>query len=191
LHGRDPYESPPNAEIKTTLSNALRVLSLGSIAPMTPGEQKETSVATNRRASEEETQIRMRLEDWAAAFRRKDIDALMPVFAPDVVSFDIVPPLAYRGREAYRKQWERLFASYPGPIEYEMRDLSIAAEHDVAFSHSLNRIGGTLKNGQKTGFWLRMTACWRRVHGQWLVEHEHVSVPVDLEKGKPALDLAP
>jgi len=53
----------------------------------------------------------------------------------------------------------------------------------------LNRVGGTLRNGQKTGFRLRMTACWRKVDGQWLIEH--VSVPVDLEKGKPVLDLAP
>jgi ketosteroid isomerase-like protein len=61
----------------------------------------------------------------------------------------------------------------------------------VAFSHSINRISGTLQNGQKTGFWLRMTACWRRIDGQWLIEHEHVSVPVDPAKGTAVLDLKP
>jgi hypothetical protein len=27
--------------------------------------------------------------------------------------------------------------------------------------------------------------------GQWLIEHEHVSVPVDVENGKAVLDLKP
>jgi uncharacterized protein (TIGR02246 family) len=145
----------------------------------------------DKQQSIEETQIRRRIDDWANAFRSKDINAVMSALAPPIVSFDVVAPLAYIGREAYRKQWERLFASYQGPIEYEIRDLSITAEHDVAFSHSINRIRGTLKNGQKTDFWLRMTACWRRIDGQWLIEHEHVSVPVDLEGGKALLDLKP
>ena len=148
-------------------------------------------MATEKKRSIEETQIRKRIDTWANAFRSKDIDIVMSAFAPEVVSFDVVPPLAYTGREAYRKQWEKLFRSYQGPIEYEIHDLSITAEHDAAFSHSLNRIRGTLKNGHRTDFCLRMTACWRRIDGQWLIEHEHVSVPVDLESGKASLDLKP
>ena len=34
-------------------------------------------------------------------------------------------------------------------IDYEIRDLSITAGDDVAFSHSLNRMRGTMKNDQK------------------------------------------
>jgi uncharacterized protein (TIGR02246 family) len=139
----------------------------------------------------EEAEIRKRIDGWVAAFRRKDIDAVMPVFAPDVVAFDVVPPLQYAGRDAYRKQWERLFASYQGPIDYEIRELNVTADRDVGFSHSLNRIRGTLENGQTTDLWLRMTACWRKRDGQWLIEHEHVSVPVDMERGEPSLDLQP
>lgn len=146
---------------------------------------------SQKESSKEEADIRKRIEDWAAAFRHKDIDAVMRAFSPEVVAFDVVPPLAYTGRESYRKQWEKLFASYRGPIEYEIRDLKITAEHDLAFSHSLNRIRGTLQNGKTTDFWLRMTACWRRVDGEWRIDHEHVSVPVDLERGRPSLDLKP
>jgi len=39
-----------------------------------------------------------------------------------------------------RNESKKLFASYQGPIEYEIRELSIIAEHDLAFSHSINRI---------------------------------------------------
>ena len=166
--------------IKTAFTGAFLVFSLAS-----------TEMTGQPNPSDEEAEIRKRIDDWAAAFRRKDINAVMPVFAPKAVAFDLVPPLAYKGRHAYRKQWERLFASYQGSIEYEIRELSITAEQDVGFSYSLNRISGTLKNGKKTGFWVRMTACWRKVDGQWLIEHEHVSVPVDLETNRPVLDLNP
>jgi uncharacterized protein (TIGR02246 family) len=168
--------------IKTTLTLTCVLLGPSLISMGVTGQPKPSA---------EETQIRKRLDDWTTAFRRKDIDAVMLVFAPEAVAFDLVPPLQYRGRDTYRKQWERLFASYEGPIDYEIRELSITAEHDVAFSHSLNRIGGTLTNGKKAAFWIRMTACWRKVGGQWLIAHEHVSVPVDLEKDRPVLDLSP
>jgi uncharacterized protein (TIGR02246 family) len=170
---------------------SIRVLAQGKIEPRTIGEQEEKNMANLKVQSIDEAQIRKRIDDWVNAFRNKDISGVMSVFAPDVVSFDVVPPLAYIGTESYRKPWEKLFAAYKGPINYEIRDLRIVAKDDLAFSHSLNRISGTLKNGQKTGFWLRMTACWRKIDGQWLMEHEHVSVPADVEKGKAVLDLKP
>jgi ketosteroid isomerase-like protein len=148
-------------------------------------------MATQIDQSTEETQIRMRIDAWATAFRLKDINSVLSFFAPETVAFDLVPPLAFTGVETYRKQWEKLFASYQGQIEYEILDLSIAAESQLAFSHSINRISGRLQNGQRTSFWLRMTACWRRMDGHWLIEHEHVSVPVDPAKGIAVFDLNP
>ena len=149
------------------------------------------AMATERIQTIEEAQIRKRINDWATAFHNKDLNGVLSFFAPETVAFDIVPPLAYTGRDGYRKQWEKLFASYQGPIEYEIRDLSVTARQTLGFSHSINRISGTSKNGQKIGFWLRMTACWHMIQGEWLIEHEHVSVPVDPGKGTAVLDLNP
>ena len=61
----------------------------------------------------------------------------------------------------------------------------------MAFSHSLNWISGTLKNGQKTDRWLRWTAGYRKTNGKWLIAHEQVSVPVNVPTGKAMLDLKP
>jgi len=47
--------------------------------------------------------------------------------------------------------------------DYEVRDLSITAGDDVAFSHSLNRIHGTMRNGPNTDLWLRSTMCFRKI----------------------------
>ena len=131
------------------------------------------------------------IEDGVEAVRNKNIEGVMSLHAPEVVSFDIVPPLRYVGADAFRNVWEEVFFVYQGPIEYEIHDLSITVGDDVAFTHSLNRISGTMNNGQKTDLWLRWTACFRKINGKWLIVHTQVSVPVDLEHGKAVLDLKP
>jgi uncharacterized protein (TIGR02246 family) len=146
--------------------------------------------ACSRRADEEAT-IRKLIDGFVKAIRAKDIDGVMSVFGPEVVSFDISPPLRHGGGEAFVKRWQELFDSYQTPIDYELQDLSITAGDDVAFSHSLNRVSGTMKNGQKSDRWLRWTACFRKTNGKWLIVHEQVSVPVDMRSGKAVLDLTP
>jgi uncharacterized protein (TIGR02246 family) len=138
-----------------------------------------------------EALIRQRIENWVKAFRAKDIDAVMSLYAPDVVSFDIVPPLRYVGATDYRRPWQEAFAAYAGPIDYEVRDLNVTMDGAMAFVHSLNRMRGTLNSGVITDLWLRWTACFKRVDGAWLVVHEHVSVPADLEDGRALLTLKP
>lgn len=87
------------------------------------------------------------MEDWVKAFRTKDIDGVMAIHAPEIVSFDLVPPLQYVGVVKYREPWEQTFTSYEGLLAYEIYDLTITMGDDIAFSHSLNRMGGTMKDG--------------------------------------------
>ena len=41
--------------------------------------------------------------------RRRDIERLMPFYAPDIVYFDVVPPLRYTGHAAVRRNFQRWF----------------------------------------------------------------------------------
>jgi uncharacterized protein (TIGR02246 family) len=148
-------------------------------------------MAVEEHKKNDETEIKRVMESGVEAVRTRDIDGVMSIYAPEVVSFDIVPPLKYVGADAFRKVWEEVFFVYQGPIDYEIHDLTITVGDDVAFSHSLNRISGTLNNGQKTDLWLRWTACFRKINGKWLIVHHQNSVPVDLEHGKAVLDLKP
>jgi ketosteroid isomerase-like protein len=61
----------------------------------------------------------------------------------------------------------------------------------VAFIHALERMSGTLKNGQKSDVWVRATSGLRKINGKWLIVHDHISVPADLDTGKAVLDLKP
>ena len=138
-----------------------------------------------------EALIRQRLEDWAKALRAKDIDGATSLYAPNIISFDIVPPLRYAGATTKRHAWQEAFATYAGPIAYEIHDLTVTTHGELAFVHSLNHISGTLANGHVSDLWLRWTGCFQRIGGVWLVVHDHASVPADLERGKAALKLAP
>jgi uncharacterized protein (TIGR02246 family) len=137
-----------------------------------------------------EAAIRELIDGLVTAIRARNIDAVMASYATDLVAFDIVPPLQFTGARAYRKPWHDVFERFQ-TIEYEVRDLRITAGEDVAFSHSLNRIHGTMTDGQETDLWLRSTACYRRIDGRWLIVHLQASVPVDLATGHAVLDLKP
>jgi ketosteroid isomerase-like protein len=139
----------------------------------------------------DEAQIKRVIDRGREAIRAKDLDRVMSTYAPDLVSFDVVPPLQYVGADVYRKQWGRVFSSFPGPIDYEIANLSITVGDNVAFAHSFNRLSGIMASGQKVGSWLRWTVCFRNINGTWLITHMQVSAPVDMETGKAVLDLKP
>jgi uncharacterized protein (TIGR02246 family) len=139
----------------------------------------------------DEADIRRRIDKLAEAIRAMDLEGVMSIYAPDIVSFDIEPPLQHVGVQAKRKNWVGAFAIFQRPLGYEIRDLTITVGDDVAFAHSLNRISGTLKNGNTTDHWLRSTTCFRKIDGNWLVAHDQVSVPIDLEAGRALLNLEP
>jgi uncharacterized protein (TIGR02246 family) len=132
---------------------------------------------TDNTKSTDEMLIGEMIESWITALRARDVDALMSHYAPDVLFYDLSPPLAQNGTEAYRRSWQQWLPTFIGPIGFEMRNLRITTGDDVAFSTSLNRLSGTRTSGEKADFWLRATVCYRKVSGKWLVAHEHVSVP--------------
>jgi uncharacterized protein (TIGR02246 family) len=139
----------------------------------------------------DEADIRRRIDHCAKALHAMDLEGVMAIYAPDIVSFDIVPPLRHVGAEAKRQQWVDVFATYQPPLGYELRDVTIIVGDDVAFCHSLNRVSGTLRNGHRSDFWLRWTACFRKMDGTWLIAHDQVSVPVDLQSSRGLFDLEP
>jgi ketosteroid isomerase-like protein len=141
-----------------------------------------------------EALIRERIEDLVKALNAKDIDGVMSLFAPNLVSFDLTPnfgTLRYVGAENKRRAWEEAFAAFTGPFSYEVHELNVTTHGELAFVHSLNHVNATLASGQITDLWLRWTACFRRIDGVWLVVHDHVSVPADLEHGRAVLNLTP
>lgn len=146
---------------------------------------------TGNGESDDEVKIRALLDARVAAVRAKDLEKLMAHQATDVVAFDLVKPLEHVGAEGVRRRAKDWFASFEGPIDYEIRDVEITAADDVAFSHCLSGVKGTKAGGEKIEMWWRSTVCYRKVEGKWQITHEHDSVPFDMETGKALVDLKP
>ncbi len=136
-------------------------------------------------------EIRGWLERWTKAFSTKDADAVMALYADDVVAYDFVPPLQYIGKQAYRADYQQLFSQYDSDLKVEFRDLHVGATGDLGYATGLELISGTLKRGKKSEVWLRFTSLFRKSDGHWLDFHDHVSVPADVATGKAMLDLKP
>ena len=87
----------------------------------------------------DEANIRQRINRCVEALRTMDLEGVMSLYAPDIVSFDLVPPLRHVGAKAKEKNWANAFAMFQCPLGYEIRDLTLTLGDDVAFGHSLNR----------------------------------------------------
>ncbi|WP_149259425.1 nuclear transport factor 2 family protein [Actinomadura sp. K4S16] len=139
----------------------------------------------------EEARIREQIDKIVEGIRAKDLKALEQVYAPDVVSFDVEPPLQHVGIAAKLKNWTNVFTFFQD-VSYEIRDLTLTVGDEVAFGHGFGRLSGTLGNGTATsGMWVRATFCFRKTGDTWLIAHDQVSVPLDIPTGKGATDLQP
>jgi len=139
-----------------------------------------------------EAEVRKVLDTLIEGARRKDIAQVMSCYAPDLVAFDLMPPLTTAGAEAYKRNWELAFAMSEGPFGIELWNVVLAVGADVAFAHALQHCTGTSKqDGKPFDMWLRDTMGFRRVDGAWKIVHEHGSVPVEMETNKALFTLKP
>lgn len=141
--------------------------------------------------SEVRAKVRALIDSRSEAMRDKDIDRLMSLYSPDIVYFDIVPPLQYAGSAALRSRFSHWFEGWRSSIGMELRDLNISVSGDIAAAYMLLRASGTLKDGREVGYWVRTSNSCQRSNHRWLFTHEHVSVPVDFKSRSAVMDLVP
>jgi ketosteroid isomerase-like protein len=143
---------------------------------------RQTSIAPD------EALIRNLLERRAAAIRAKDVAGTLFPWTPEVVNYDLAPPLQYVGAEAHNREAQRGW----GPIGYDLHDFSVTAGEDLAYCHGFIHMSGTRADGEEADAWVRQTLCLRRIGGAWKIVHEHTSVPFYMDGSyKAAVDLMP
>ncbi len=138
-----------------------------------------------------EIQIRALIDGRTKAVCAKDSASATSGITPDILTFDVVNPLQNIGSDASSKRVEEWFASFQGPISYETLDMNITAGDDVAFAHGLCHVSATKTDGRQLDMWWRSTVCFRKIDGNWMISHEHNSVPFDPKSGEASLDLKP
>ncbi len=139
----------------------------------------------------DEAKLGQQVDKMIEGIRAKDLQGLKQLYATNVVSFDVEPPLQHVGIEAKLKNWAQVFTFFRD-VTYEVRDLTLTVGDEVAFGHGFGRLSGTLQNGTATsGMWVRATFCFRKTDGNWLIAHDQASVPFDVATGKGVADLEP
>jgi ketosteroid isomerase-like protein len=140
-----------------------------------------------------EAEIRALIEARAAALRRKDAKGFVACQSAHYALYSLYSmgsPLA--ADQASIEDVDGWFATWDGPIGYELRDLGIAADGDIAFCHGFARMSGTKTDGEAVDLWFRLTLGLRRAAGGWTIVHEHESVPFYMDGSlRAAVDLKP
>lgn len=127
--------------------------------------------------SDDENEVRRLIERWAAAVRARDIAGVMAAHAPDVLMFDVPPPLQIRGAEEYQESWPALFEWFGSKGRFDLDELEVVAGREVAYAHGVVNCAGVNPDGSEDPIVVRLTMCLRKVDGAWTVTHEHHSVP--------------
>ena len=75
---------------------------------------------------------------YLKAFNAKDVNTIMAMYDPkELFVFDVVPPQESTSWTAYKKDWEGLFAAYPGPLKNQMSEQAITVVGSLAYSHCI------------------------------------------------------
>ena len=127
-------------------------------------------------APNSETQIRERIVDWMAAVSGGDRPAILAHHSEDLLMFDF--PGTVEGLDAYDRTWDFFFKDPRGPISFVPRDIVVTAGTDVAFVSCLVHCDGT--SAGPVDF--RLTTGLRQISGDWVIVHEHHSLPTKEER---------
>lgn len=133
----------------------------------------------NLSRSGEEAAIRKLVEDWASAVRRRDFPAVLRNHSTDILMFDVPPPFQSKGIGAYKKTWDLFFSCTPDPAVFDIQEMRVTAGSDVAFVSAAMRCTERGASGEDVDLDFRLTIGLRKVDGQWVIVHEHHSVPAD------------
>ena len=124
-----------------------------------------------------ETQIRQLIDDHTRAICAKDLDQIMAHYAPNIVIFDMKPPLRLNGLAACRHMWETSLPYMPTASDMEQQELNMTISGDLAIAHWVSRFIGIDPDHPAAHMWLRVTAVCQRQEDSWTIIHEHVSIP--------------
>jgi ketosteroid isomerase-like protein len=117
------------------------------------------------------------LHAWAERTRTGQTDAILRDHHPDAVIFDVLAPLQYKGRAAYRQSWGDWQPETQGENIFALEELAVTAGDALAFAHGLLRCGGTTADGKTFQDLVRATFCLRRGPQGWQITHQHISAP--------------
>lgn len=81
------------------------------------------------------------------------------------------------------------FAAWEGDLRPEFSDAEVHASQNLGFARFLVPLTGTM-DGRPVDPWVRTTNRFREIDGEWLMIHDHVSMPVAFATGRTVMNLS-
>ena len=80
-------------------------------------------------------EIEALIDTYRQAVIGKDVEKIMALYADDIVSYDAVKALQFRGKPAYRAHWQECMEMCPGPHKFDFDHMNVVADEHIAFAH--------------------------------------------------------
>jgi len=124
------------------------------------------------------------IDAWTGAVSKKDLDAILALYTPDVRAFDAIMVAQLNGLEAYGEHWKMCMNFCQGEMVMEFKEVKIAATPELGFAHFLLHCGEVKESGEVEAGIMRGTMCLVNTKDGWKIAHEHYSAPFDVETSK-------
>ena len=134
-------------------------------------------------------QIEQLVRRQEKAVQQKNVDEAMAHYSVDIVSCDVVNTLQKNGKDACRDRLLSWLSQFPQEFSYNVENLSVMTTDELAVCYSFNHVKGKLVDGNEIDMRWRSTVCYGKTGSEWLIAHEHSSVPFDPENGKALINL--
>ena len=106
----------------------------------------------------------------------------------DIVLFDFVPPLEYKGATAVKGDLDNFFNNAKD-VKGEFKELQVVTDGKLAVAYSVQHFTWKGNDGKPMEATVRVTDAYHKVGGKWKMFHSHVSVPVDPKTGQGQMNL--
>lgn len=138
--------------------------------------------APARRAQAADAEFKKLITDYYNAWSQLNADTPAKYYAKDadLIFYDIAP-MKYNGWKEYHDGVQKYFfeSAETAKLTPNLADLKVTRRGNVAWTTLTFTLTSTPKaGGQATTLNARHTAIWERRGNQWLIVHEHISVPL-------------
>jgi ketosteroid isomerase-like protein len=150
-----------------------------ALAPALALGSGATPAATPQTSQEQITRLELHLQELfnSREFWTHPELATRYYDAPRVRMWDIMPPAEFRGAQALQDHYHDLVTEFSnGKIEFLA--LEVEADQSIGFATMFQHFTAT-SAGKPIDMTMRVTDCLHKVHGQWLISHEHISLPIE------------
>ena len=127
-------------------------------------------------AGDDVAAIRELIERWARSVAACDAGGVLAGHTRDIAMFDVPPPSrGVEGLKAYAETWPPFFEWLARNGRFTLARLTVEADRSAGFAHALVRCEDRDAPPVDAPDHLRITFGLRKVHGNWLIAHEHHS----------------